>query len=54
MGTHTWPGYNYAITFALEEEVASALFAKIREFNKQAKYEGIQGMSWTVDDICQE
>ena len=34
MGTDTWPGLNYAITFAVEEEVTKLLFTRIREFNE--------------------
>ena len=52
MGTHIWPGYNYAITFALEEETARQLLERVREFNKATKYEGIKALSWTLDDAC--
>ena len=52
MGTHIWPGYNYAITFEVEEETASKLFIRIREFNELTKFEGIKAVCWTLDDAC--
>lgn len=52
MGTHIWPGYNSALMFAVEDEVAEALMGRVRAFNEATKYEGITAACWTVDDFC--
>ena len=52
MGTHIWPGYNSALMFSVEDEVAEALMGRIRAFNEATKYEGITAACWTVDDFC--
>lgn len=52
MGTHTWPGYNSALTFVVEDSVTENLMAVIRKFNEETKYEGIKAMCWALDDAC--
>jgi len=52
MGTDVWPGLNYAITFAIEEETAKELLLRVREFNEGTKFEGIKAMCWRLDDVC--
>ena len=52
MGTHIWPGYNSALTFVAEDNVAKDLMCDIRSFNEERKFEGIKAMCWTLDDCC--
>jgi hypothetical protein len=54
MGTHIWPGYNSALMFVVDDDIARDLMCDVRNFNKEREFEGIKAMSWTVDDVCEE
>ena len=52
MGTHIWPGFNSALVFLAEDDIAVSLFEAVREYNKETTFEIIKGFSWTIDDVC--
>jgi hypothetical protein len=52
MGTHIWPGYNSALMFVAEDDIAKNLMNNIRTFNEESQFEGIKAMCWTLDDAC--
>ena len=49
--TAIWPKANNVVAAVLPEEVASAVFGKVRQMRKKLGSEGIKAFMWQIEDI---